>query len=125
MIEKYLLMLLIIFAGAIGNVFLKLGLSQALLPEIHSLKDIFQTIFILLKNRWIWLVFLIYGPGILIYLYLLRKSELSYFFPILTSAVFILVLFFSWVFLKENVTLLRLMGTLVIALGVFLVAKSI
>jgi len=123
--EKYLLLLLIIFIGAVGNIFFKLGLSQASLPEIHSLKSALQFIFILLKNRWIWLVFLIYGPGLVIYLYLLRKFELSYLFPILASLVYILVLLLSWLFLKENITLLRIMGTLLIALGIFFVAKSV
>lgn len=122
--EKYLLVLLSIFMGASWNVFLKLGLNQALLPEINSLRSVFQAVLILLKNHWIWLVFLIYGPSLLIYLFLLRKSELSYLFPILSSLTYILVLLLSWFFLKENITLLRVTGILLVALGVFLVAKS-
>jgi uncharacterized membrane protein len=122
--EKYLLVLLLIFMGAIWNVFLKVGLTQAVLPEINSLKNVFQALFILLKNHWIWLVILIYVPSALIYFYLLRKSELSYLFPILASATYVLVLLFSWIFLRENITLLRVMGILLVALGVFLVAKS-
>jgi len=124
MIQKFLLMLLLIFVAALGNLFFKLGLSQAPLPEIHSLKDIFQAIFILLKNRWIWLVFLAYGPGALLYLYLLRKSELSYFFPVMTSLVIVAVLSLSWIFLKEGITAWRIIGTALIVLGVFFVAKS-
>lgn len=122
---QYFLMLLLILIAAVGNVFLKLGLSQAQLPEINSLKDVFHSIFLLLKNHWIWLVFLIYGPGVLLYLYLLRKSELSNFFPIMTSLAMVTVLFLSWMFLKEGVTFWRVVGTLFIALGVFLVAKSV
>lgn len=110
--------------GAAWNIFLKLGLNQTLIPEINSLKSVFQAVFILLKNRWIWLVFLIYGPSALIYFYLLRKSELSYLFPILASATYVFVLLLSWIFLKENITFLRVMGTLLVALGIFFVAKS-
>ena len=122
---KYILVSLLIFLGAIANIFLKIGINRSLLPEINSLGNVFQVVFILLKNYWMWLAFLAYGPGLLIFLYLLRKSEISYLVPIMASLTLILILFFSWVVFKEDITPFRVIGILLITLGVFFVAKSV
>lgn len=124
--EKYLLFLLVALIGAAGNIFLKLGINQSisLLPEINSLKSILQSAFILIKNYWMILAFCLYVPGLIIYLKILSKFELSYAFPLI-SAVYIFVLLFSWLFLKEDINTLRIIGTLIIVLGIILVAKSL
>lgn len=122
--ENYLLMILLFSLAASGNVLLKFGLSRVSLPEIRSVSSLIQSVILLIKSPIMWLVFCMYVPSVLIYFYLLRKLELTYFGPILTSSVLILVLMLSWIFLKEQITLIRVIGILFIVLGVFLVAKS-
>ncbi|RLJ04630.1 MAG: hypothetical protein DRP08_01275 [Candidatus Aenigmatarchaeota archaeon] len=51
------------------------------------------------------------------------KLELSYVYPFMAST-FPLVLFFSWLLFKENVSLLRWIGVFIIWFGVFLVSRS-
>lgn len=123
--EKYLLFLLVALIGAGSSVLIKSGInhSMALLPKINSLKDIIQSAFILLKNPWILAAFCLYVPGLLLYLFILTKFELSYAFPLI-SAVYIFILLFSWIFLKEDINTLKIIGTLIIILGIILVAKS-
>lgn len=51
------------------------------------------------------------------------KLKLSYAYPLMAST-FPLVLLFSFIFFKEEVTLIRWIGVFVIWFGVFLVSKS-
>ena len=123
--EKYLLLLIVALTGASGQILLKMGASQSLpqLPEIHSLGTLLQTVFIFLKNYQILLAIFLYGSGLFFWLFVLTKFELSYVFP-LTAIVYVSVMLFSWLTLKENVSALRIMGTLTIIIGIYLAAKS-
>ena len=123
--EKYLLLLIVALTGASGQILLKMGASQSLpqLPEIHSLGTLLQTVFIFLKNYQILLAIFLYGSGLFFWLFVLTKFELSYVFP-LTAIVYVSVMLFSWLILKENVSALRIMGTLTIIIGIYLAAKS-
>jgi len=64
-----------------------------------------------------------YFIGALCWLVVLSRVELSWAHP-LTATTYILIVFLSWVLFKEDVGLVRILGVLAIALGVFLVARS-
>lgn len=123
---KYLLLLIIIIVGTAGQILLKLTNNQLVqqLPEINSLKNLAQTVFIFLKSYKILSIILLYAAGFFLWFLALAKFELSYAFPLTTAAVLGLVFLFAWIFLKEDVTILRALGTLIIAIGIILVAKS-
>jgi len=123
--EKYLLLLIVLFTGIFGQILLKIEANQlaSLLPKIDSLGNFLSVVFSFLKNFKILLVIFLYGFGFLTWIFILTKFELSYVFPIL-AIIYPLVLFFSWIFLKEDITILRVLGTLIIVIGVILVAKS-
>ncbi len=67
--------------------------------------------------------FLMYGFSSLIWLFILSKLPLSLAYP-LVSMGYVMVVFFSWLLLHEHVSLTRIMGVLVICLGVTLLALS-
>ena len=123
--EKYLLLLIVLFTGILGQILLKIEANQLvpLLPEIDSLGKFLLVVFSFLKNFKILLVLFLYGLGFLTWIFILTKFELSYVFPMLVI-IYPLVLFFSWIFLKEDITTLRVLGTLIIVIGIILVAKS-
>jgi len=120
---KYILFLSIILIGAVGQTLLKLGIGQSSLPEINSLKSAFYAFWDLSKNYYIISVFFLYILGLPLYFFALSKFELSYLYP-LVSAVYIVILLSSWLLLKEDISSLRIIGTIIIAIGIFLVAKS-
>lgn len=122
---KYLLLLIAALIGVCGQILLKMGVDQAAphLPKINSLGNLLQTVFIFLKNPKILSAIILYGSGFFLWLLILTKFELSYVFPLL-AIVYVLLLIFSWLFLKENITALRVLGTLIIVIGIILVAKS-
>lgn len=53
----------------------------------------------------------------------LSHKDLSYAYPMLSIGYLAIVLV-SWAFLGENVTILRLLGVVLISLGIFFVFKS-
>lgn len=72
--------------------------------------------------------FIICGFGLylissLVWLVIISREELSRVYPLM-ALVYIFVVFFSWLLFKEDVGLVRILGVLAIALGVFLVARS-
>jgi drug/metabolite transporter (DMT)-like permease len=65
----------------------------------------------------------IYFLGVFFWLYALVKVDLSFAYPF-SALSYGLVLLLSWLFLGENIPSLRLIGVLVICLGVIIVSKS-
>lgn len=87
--------------------------------------DIFKIscLFRAFSNPWVIGGILLYGFGSVLWLKVLTKAELSYAYPI-GSLGFILIAIFGWIIFKEDITPLRLIGILLICIGVFFVAKS-
>lgn len=123
--EKYLLLLMVVIIGTLGQILLKITANQLTpqLPEIQSFGTLLQAIFIFLKNYKILLLVLLYGLGFFIWFLALTKFELSHAFPLI-SIIYVLVLAVSWIFLKEQISALGILGSLFIMLGIFFVAKS-
>jgi len=59
----------------------------------------------------------------LVWIVAVSKNELSYLYPFM-AVTYLLVVLLSWWLFHENVTVLRIIGTAVICVGVFLVARS-
>lgn len=121
-----LLLIIAILIGATGQILLKIGVNQSisLIPEVHSLRSLLLAVFIFLKNYKILSAIVLYSFGFFLWLFILIKFELSYVFPLM-AIIYILILLFSWFFLKEDINTLRVIGTLLIALGILIVAKSL
>ncbi|MCK4539864.1 hypothetical protein KAU09_01785 [Candidatus Parcubacteria bacterium] len=120
---KYIVFISIILTGTIGQIFLKLGVN--LINEkisFSSLKESTHSIIFFLQNRWIVSAILIYAIGAFAWLYILSKFELSYAFPIMSASIFALVLLASHFILNENITTLRTVGTIIIIIGITIVA---
>ena len=67
--------------------------------------------------------FFMYGLSSLVWLFILSKLPLSLAYP-LVSMGYVLVVFFSWLLLREHVNVTRMVGVAVICLGVALLATS-
>ncbi len=123
--EKYLLLIIVLLTGTFGQIILKSEANRLIpfLPEMNSLGSFLSAALIFLKSYKILLVLFLYGLGFLTWIFILTKFELSYVFPLM-AVIYGLVLFFSWLIFKENISALRIIGTLIIILGIILVAKS-
>jgi multidrug transporter EmrE-like cation transporter len=77
----------------------------------------------LVSNVFLWLSFLCYGTSILLWIVVLSGVEVSYAYAF-SSLGFVLVAIMGAVFLKEQVSVIRIAGILIICFGVVLVARS-
>ncbi len=76
-----------------------------------------------LTSPYIWGGLMLMAVSSLIWLLALSREQLSYVQPF-GALVYIFVLLFSWMFFKEDVGLMRIIGVIVITAGVALVARS-
>ena len=99
---------------ALGQVFWKLGTNQtgagaSLIKTITNIWFILGCL-MLLGSSWVWIL-------------ALQRVDLSYAFPFQALA-YALIFFFSIFLFKEKITLLKVIGTSLIIIGVLFVAKS-
>jgi drug/metabolite transporter (DMT)-like permease len=66
---------------------------------------------------------LLYVTGTVFWLSALSRVDLSYAYPF-ASLSYVIMLAASWLLFHENITVVRLLGTLIVALGVFVISRS-
>jgi len=115
--------IVIIIAGvvfaALGQVSWKLGMNQTgqlAAINVASLSTV-------LLNPYVLLGFALYGLSTVFWLIALSKKDLSFVYPFI-SLTYILVLILSCLLLKENISINKLIGTLVIMIGLAIIARS-
>ncbi len=75
-------------------------------------------------NWQIMLGFALAGIGALIYLFVLSRNDFGVVFPILGALGFLVLPLVSWLALNETVTPGRIIGTIIIATGMLVVARG-
>lgn len=119
MLKSLFLILLTVIINTSGQFMVKLGVNQVGAVSILNWHTIIRAL-----TSWLVLGgFVIYFISALLWISILSRTELSWAFPIL-SLSYVLTALFSPVFLHESFSVHRLIGTLVICLGVFLVYKT-
>ena len=66
----------------------------------------------------------LYGLSFIIWLRVLTFNDLSRAYPIFATIVFLLTTAGSIVFLKENVSIIRVLGIIIMLVGIYIVARS-
>ncbi|MEW6536193.1 MAG: EamA family transporter [Candidatus Auribacterota bacterium] len=117
--NNYLILSAAIVFNAIANVMIKVGMMKA--GKADSL-------FGMMKNAAFNPAF-IFGIFCFVvalggYSFILSKLNLSIAYPIMTSVGYMLVIFISWLFLKETILWYQVIGFLMIIGGVWLVAQG-
>lgn len=123
MLKTLVVMLLAITAGAVGDVFLKQGISSSGDISAMSFRQIVETVISCLTN---WR--LIVGTAMQavyfgLWLAVLSWEDLSVALP-MQALSYIVVAFISQWYLGENVTPLRWAGVCLICVGVFMITRS-
>ena len=78
---------------------------------------------LMVSHAFLWLALLCYGVSVLVWMAVLSKVEVSYAFP-LGSIGYVIVAVLGYMFLGEQVSPLRLLGIVIICIGVFVVSRS-
>lgn len=113
-------LLIAICLSVTGELLLKHGMNR--IGVLH-LPNLLATVPRLLRNPFVVGGFLSIGVGAVFWLAAISRVDLSYAYPML-SIGYVLVLLFSALVLKENVTWIRWIGALIICLGVYLISRT-
>jgi drug/metabolite transporter (DMT)-like permease len=114
--------LISVFSGATGQIMLKKGMSS-MGPLTLSIDQITTILWRIGTNPYVVIGLVIYVAGTVFWLAALSRVDLSYAYPF-ASLSYVVMLTASWQLFNENITPLRLLGSLVVCLGVFLISRS-
>jgi drug/metabolite transporter (DMT)-like permease len=117
-----LYILISVAAGAVGQVLLKKGMGS-MGPLTLSIDQLGSILWRIGTNPYVVIGLAIYVTGTLFWLTALSRVDLSYAYPF-ASLSYVVMLIASWQLFNENITVLRLLGTLVVCLGVFIISRS-
>jgi multidrug transporter EmrE-like cation transporter len=109
--------------SAVAQLLLKMGMSHPKVQraiELHDLGDLLGTI---ISNGSVWAGLSLYLLGAALWLIVLAKVEVSFAYPFV-SLGFLLTMVFGLVILHESVGIVRAGGTILVILGVLLIARS-
>lgn len=114
--------LVAVVASAAGQVLLKMGMNRAGALTL-SFDTIVATLWKIGTNPYIVIGLLIYVTGTVFWLAALSRVDLSYAYPF-ASLSYIVMLLAGWYAFDEHINLVRVMGTLVVAIGVLIISRS-
>ncbi len=122
MIKLAMIIGCILFAAG-GNLLLKAGMNQVG-SVVETQLSVVQYILQTLAQPTILIGVVLYIVSFVMWLSLLSMMEISAVYPIFVSAAFLIVMAGSAVWFGENVNAMRIIGTLVVALGILIVSRS-
>jgi drug/metabolite transporter (DMT)-like permease len=114
--------LISVVAGAVGQIMLKKGMST-IGPLTFSVDQLFNVLLKIAMNPYVVIGLFVYVFGVVFWLFALSRVDLSFAYPF-ASLSYIVMLLASWLLFGENITLMRVAGTIVIGLGVLLISRS-
>jgi multidrug transporter EmrE-like cation transporter len=103
--------------GALAQVFFKIGMSR--IPG----KTFTELIVVAIRDQYVLGGILLYSVSFILWLLAIKYLELSFMYPMLSLA-YVIVVFLSATFLKEEVHLSRWVGVVLIIIGAILVGLN-
>jgi len=107
-----------IFMAALGQVLLKTGLTQLGGLDSLNLAVFFRMVF----NPFVFSGIASYGIGFVAYMFALTKLDQSFAYPMFALG-YVLVPVFNWVVMHEPFSITRLLGIIIVLVGVILISR--
>lgn len=121
--KLFLLIIGSVSLSALAQIALKAGMSSVSVQHSTSFENWFATLGVAAVNLQVVAGLALYALGAVVWLLVLAKVDVSFAYPFVGLG-FILTMLLGWWWLNEPVGLTRLIGTLMVASGVFLVSRS-
>ncbi|OQX50660.1 hypothetical protein B5M47_03535 [candidate division CPR3 bacterium 4484_211] len=115
----YLMILTSVIIGVAGQLLMKQGVSKIGQFSEGVIPFLFKAV----TSPWVIIGLTAYGAGTVIWLLILSKVDVSFAYPML-SLGYIFLLIFAAFFLGEHISIIRILGVLLITLGVVLITRS-
>ncbi len=116
-------MLVSVAMSALAQITLKYGMSSSRVANVLIQDDRAATLLTIATQPQIIGGLALYGAGAVLWLFVLAKIDVSVAYPFVGLG-FILTMLLGVILLGEQVTMLRVVGTLMVFAGVILVARS-
>jgi drug/metabolite transporter (DMT)-like permease len=117
-----LYILVSVFFSTVGQLLLKSGMNK-LGSVTLSLNQLFPILWRMATNPGVFFGLALYLVGTIFWLAALSRVDLSYAYPF-ASLSYVVMLFASWMMFDEKITLARIVGTIVICVGVLLIYRN-
>ena len=117
------LVIICIFAGALGQICWKHAMSN--MATINNTGDIlqFKMLFEIFTNKWVILGLILYATSTILWLGALSTLDVSFMYPLL-SLGYVITAILAFVFLNEDIALLRWVGIVLVVAGCFLIVRT-
>jgi drug/metabolite transporter (DMT)-like permease len=118
------LLLLIVFSVAcssVAQILLRTGMAQPLVSQAIAERDVLGIALRIGLNPWVIGGLGLYFFGALVWLFVLAQAEASFAYPFVGIG-FVFTLLLGATLLGESVTMLKVAGTLLVSIGIFLIA---
>lgn len=106
-----------------GELFLKRGMNEIGVLDFTAFDTVVPTIIRMLTNPNIWIGFMGFGFGSLFWLSVISRVPLSLAYPML-GLMYVIIVIESWIFLGEGLHPMRVLGSIVVGIGVAMVGLS-
>ncbi len=117
-----LYILISVLGGGIGQILLKQGMSS-MGPLTLEVGQMGAILWRMGTNLYVLGGLVIYGASTVFWLSALSRVDLSFAYPFV-SLSYVVMLIAAWQIFQEDISALRLLGTMVVGLGVLLVARG-
>jgi len=117
--SMYIILALAIFLNALANILMKVGMMR----QGESGGNLLLMAKKALVNPVLFAGVISFALGLVAYSYVLSKINLSIAYPVMTSLGYVIVIIASWMFLKEHITFVQVIGFAFIITGVWMVAR--
>lgn len=123
MLKIFLLIPLVSLLTIISQIFLKKGLIKIGGIEIGSFSELSESFLKLIQEKYILTGFLIALIAAFTWLIIISKKDLTLAFPVAGGIFYVLLFLSSWLFLGENITVWKIIGTAIILIGISIILK--
>ena len=110
-----------VLTGAVAQTMMKFGTNRVGQFGDGALVDYLLR---LMTNPFVIVAILSYGFGVIFYMFMLSRLDLSFLYPVMTALGLVLATLVSALILGEQVSPVRLGGIAIVILGVFMVGQS-
>jgi drug/metabolite transporter (DMT)-like permease len=120
--RSILLILVAMVLGAVGQIFLKMGMNRVGAVEI-DFANLVQGLLPMFMQPLVWAGLAFYGISSVVWLIVLSRFDLSFAYPMLAS-MYVILPVLSYIFLDESIPPLRWFGMVIVLVGVVLVSRG-
>ncbi|MCL5264813.1 MAG: EamA family transporter [Chloroflexi bacterium] len=120
--KYYAMLLAAVSLSVTGELLLKHGMNQVGVLSLHP-DNIVAGLWRSFTSPFVLLGFAAVFGGSIFWLSIISRVQLSYAYPML-SLSYVIVLLASWLLLNEQFSPVRVLGVLIVCLGVFVVSRT-